>query len=77
MRVLLVEDEARVASFIARGLREQSYAVDVATNGDDALYQAAINAYDAIILDVMIPGKDGFEVCRELRDTGSRVPVLI
>lgn len=77
MRVLLVEDEARMASFIARGLREQSYAVDIATNGDDALYQVAINSYDAIILDVMIPGKDGFEVCRELRDAGARVPVLM
>jgi two-component system copper resistance phosphate regulon response regulator CusR len=77
MRLLLVEDEARVARFIARGLREQAYAVDVATNGEDALYQAAINTYDAIILDVMIPMKDGFTVCRELRAEGSRVPVLM
>ncbi len=77
MRLLLVEDEARVARFIARGLREQAYAVDLATNGDDALYQAAINTYDAIILDVMIPQKDGFAVCRELRAEGSRVPVLM
>ena len=77
MRVLLVEDEARVARFIARGLREQAYAVDLATDGEDALYQAAINTYDAIILDVMIPKKDGFEVCRELRAAGQRVPVLM
>jgi two-component system copper resistance phosphate regulon response regulator CusR len=77
MRLLLVEDEARVARFIARGLREQAYAVDVATNGEDALYQAAINTYDAIILDVMIPLKDGLAVCRELRAEGSRVPVLM
>ncbi|HKR00786.1 MAG TPA: response regulator transcription factor [Pyrinomonadaceae bacterium] len=77
MRLLLVEDEARVARFIARGLREQAYAVDLATNGEDALYQAAINTYDAIILDVMIPQKDGFTVCRELRAEGVRSPVLM
>jgi DNA-binding response OmpR family regulator len=77
MRLLLVEDEARVARFIARGLREQAYAVDLAADGEDALYQAAVNTYDAIILDVMIPKKDGFTVCRELRAAGSRVPVLM
>jgi two-component system copper resistance phosphate regulon response regulator CusR len=77
MRLLLVEDEARMARFIARGLREQAYAVDVATNGEDALYQAAINAYDAIILDVMIPRKDGLTICRELRSKGVRVPVMM
>jgi two-component system copper resistance phosphate regulon response regulator CusR len=77
MRLLLVEDEARMARVIARGLREQAYAVDLATNGEDALYQAAINTYDAIILDVMIPGKDGFAVCRELRAAGQRMPVLM
>jgi two-component system copper resistance phosphate regulon response regulator CusR len=77
MRLLLVEDEARMARFIVRGLREQAYAVDLSTNGEDALYQAAINSYDAIILDVMIPKKDGFAVCRQLRAEGSRVPVLM
>jgi DNA-binding response OmpR family regulator len=77
MRLLLVEDEARVARFIARGLREQAYAVDLAADGEDALYQAAVNSYDAIILDVMLPKKDGFTVCRELRAAGSRVPVLM
>jgi two-component system copper resistance phosphate regulon response regulator CusR len=77
MRLLLVEDEARMARFIVRGLREQAYAVDLATNGEDALYQAAINTYDAIILDVMIPQKDGFTVCRELRAEGLHMPVLM
>lgn len=77
MRLLLVEDDARVARFVARGLREQAYAVDVAGDGEDALYQAAINTYDAIILDVMIPKGDGFHVCRELRAAGTRVPVLM
>jgi heavy metal response regulator len=77
MRILLVEDDARIARFVSRGLREQTYAVDIARDGDDALYKAAVNDYDAVILDVMIPGRDGFEVCRELRATGSSVPVIM
>jgi DNA-binding response OmpR family regulator len=77
MRVLLVEDDVRIARFVAKGLREQSYAVDVNANGDEALYQTEINSYDIVILDVMIPGKDGFEVCRELRKSGKRMPVLM
>jgi len=77
MRLLLVEDDARIARFVAKGLREQAYAVDVAATGDDALYQAAINTYDLVILDVMIPGRDGFEVCRELRKSGQRLPILM
>ena len=72
MRILLVEDEARVADFIARGLREQAYAVDVAPDGEQALYLAAVNQYDLIILDVMLPLKDGYAVCRELRAGGFR-----
>src|SRR6202011_2045464 len=77
MRILLVEDEARMAQAIKRGLRGAAYAVDVARDGEDALYQASINEYDAVILDVMIPKRDGFEVCRELRAQGSRIPVLM
>jgi two-component system copper resistance phosphate regulon response regulator CusR len=77
MRVLLVEDDARIARFVAKGLREQSYAVDVSGDGNGALYQSEINSYDIVILDVMIPGKDGFEVCRELRKSGMRMPVLM
>ena len=77
MRVLLVEDEPQAARMLSKGLREQAYAVDVARDGQQALYQAAITEYDAIVLDVMIPGLDGFEVCRELRRTGSHVPVLM
>jgi DNA-binding response OmpR family regulator len=73
----LVEDESRVAGFIARGLREHAYAVDIAPDGETALYQAAVNAYDIVILDVMLPVKDGNEVCRELRRKGSRVPILM
>jgi two-component system copper resistance phosphate regulon response regulator CusR len=77
VRILLVEDEARVASFIARGLREQSYAVDIADDGATALYQAAINRYDLVILDVMLPSQDGFSVCRELRANQFRSPILM
>jgi two-component system copper resistance phosphate regulon response regulator CusR len=77
MRVLVVEDDPRIARFVAKGLREQSYAVDVVGSGEDALYQAAINTYDLAILDVMIPPPDGFEVCRELRKSGQRLPILI
>jgi DNA-binding response OmpR family regulator len=77
MRVLLVEDDARIARFVAKGLREQSYAVDLATKGDDALYQAEINSYDLFILDVMIPVLDGFAVCRKLRESGIRAPILM
>jgi two-component system copper resistance phosphate regulon response regulator CusR len=77
MRLLLVEDDARIARFVAKGLREQAYAVDAVANGDDALYQAAINTYDLIVLDVMIPGRDGFAVCRELRAAGQKIPILM
>lgn len=77
MRILLVEDEPDVARLLAKGLREQTHAVDVATDGEAASYQIHVNDYDLVILDVMLPHKDGFEVCRELRDAGSPVPVLM
>jgi DNA-binding response OmpR family regulator len=77
MRLLLVEDDPRIARFVAKGLRDQAYAVDVASTGDEALYQAAINAYDVVVLDVMIPAPDGFAVCRELRSAGQRMPILM
>lgn len=77
MRLLLVEDDPGVLRFVLKGLREQAYAVDTATTGDDALYQAEINTYDLIILDVMIPGRDGFAVCQQIRKTGNRVPILM
>jgi two-component system copper resistance phosphate regulon response regulator CusR len=77
VRILLVEDESRVAGFIAKGLREQAYAVDIASDGEQALYQAAVNQYDIVILDVMLPVKDGHTVCRELRASGVRTPILM
>jgi len=77
MRILLVEDEPRMANVIAKGLREQSYAVDVVQDGDAGLYQTSINDYDAIILDVLLPQRNGFEVCRELRARGNATPILM
>jgi DNA-binding response OmpR family regulator len=77
MRLLLVEDDPGVLRFVLKGLREQAYAVDTAATGDDALYQAEINTYDLIILDVMIPGRDGFAVCKEIRESGQRTPILM
>ena len=77
MRILLVEDEPRMADVIAKGLREQSYAVDVAQDGAAGLYQTSINDYDVIVLDVLLPERDGYEVCRELRQRGDSTPVLM
>jgi len=77
MRILLVEDEPRMANVIAKGLREHSYAVDVATDGDAALYQTSINDYDLLLLDVLLPHRNGFEVCRELRSRGDTTPILM
>ncbi|MEP7212927.1 MAG: response regulator [Acidobacteriota bacterium] len=77
MRVLLVEDDFRIASFIAKGLRENSYAVDIAVDGGEATYMAAINPYDFFILDVNLPGKDGFQICTELRESGNSKPILM
>lgn len=77
MRVLLVEDDRRIASFISKGLRENAYAVDTAQDGDEATYMASINPYDLFILDVNLPRKDGFAVCSELRGNGNAKPILM
>ena len=77
MRVLVVEDEVKMGSLLRRGLVEEGHAADVARTGDDALWMAASVDYDAIVLDVMLPGRDGFEVCRELRERGVWAPVLM
>jgi DNA-binding response OmpR family regulator len=77
MRILLVEDEPTAARFIAKGLREATYAVDVTADGASAAEQCQQYDYDAIVLDVMLPGRDGLSVCRELRASGSDVPVLM
>jgi len=77
VRVLVIEDEAKLANVIARGLREEGYAVDIAGRGEDALWMAGAAAYDAILLDVRLPGADGFEVCRRLRELGIWSPLLM
>ena len=77
MRVLLVEDEVRIADFITRGLSEQGYAVDAASDGNEALQWADVADFDLIILDVMLPGRNGIEVCRSLRERGVRTPILM
>lgn len=77
MRVLLVEDEKRVSNFVSRGLSEEGFAVDVASEGKEALLKAEINPYDLIILDVMIPELDGISVCRELRKKKHQAPILM
>jgi len=77
MRILLIEDERSAAQMLAKGLREQGYAVDVAADGADGSYRAALNPYDLILLDVMLPRKSGLAICRELRESGSSVPILM
>lgn len=77
MRALVVEDEARTAALLRRGLEEEGYAVDMAADGPEAVWRANEFGYDVVILDVMLPGFDGFEVCRRLRSSGCWVPVLI
>jgi two-component system, OmpR family, response regulator len=77
MRILVVEDELKMASLLQRGLVEEAHAADVARTGDDALWMARAVEYDAIVLDVMLPGPNGFEVCRQLREAGVWSPVLM
>ena len=77
MRILLVEDEPSAARMLAKGLREHAYAVDIAPDGERATYQTSINDYDLIILDVLLPIKDGFQTCREIRASGSAVPIIM
>jgi len=77
MRLLVVEDDAKLARVLARGLRQEGYHVDLARTGDDALEQATGSDYDALVLDVMLPGLDGFTVCRSLRKRDRRMPVLM
>jgi two-component system OmpR family response regulator len=77
MRVLIVEDNVRMASAIRRGLKADGVIADVATKGEDALWMAASTDFDAIVLDVMLPGIDGFETCRRLREDGVWVPIIM
>jgi two-component system OmpR family response regulator len=77
MRVLVVEDEKKLGELLGRGLREEGYAADLADRGEDALWMARAVPYDAIVLDVMLPGVDGFEICRRLRRDEVWTPVLM
>ncbi len=77
MRILLVEDEPDAAALLARGLRERAFAVDVAADGNAAVEKAFVNTYDLVILDLLLPGKNGVTVCREIRASGSAVPILM
>jgi DNA-binding response OmpR family regulator len=77
MRVLVVEDEVKMAGLLKRGLEEEGYAVDLVRNGADAVWMGTENAYDAIVLDVMLPDLDGFEICRRLRAEGRWAPVVM
>ena len=77
MRVLVIEDEKKVASFIKRGLEQESYAVDVAHDGIDGQHYAEVNDYDAIILDIMLPGKSGLDLLKEIKEKGVEAPVLL
>lgn len=77
MQILIVEDEEKIANFLRRGLMEESYAVDIAGDGEDALYKFEINEYDLIILDLMIPKVDSITVCWKIREININIPVLI
>ncbi|HQO57608.1 MAG TPA: response regulator transcription factor [Candidatus Omnitrophota bacterium] len=77
MRILLVEDEVKIANFIERGLKEENYIVDVASDGEKAMFLAETNPYDLIILDIMLPQIDGLTICRELRKKKINIPILM
>jgi len=77
MRILVVEDDKKVGRFLEKGLQEEQYAVDICRDGADALYFAQTNTYDVIILDIMLPGKDGFTICREMRENSILTPVIM
>ena len=77
MRILLVEDEKKISSFIERSLKEEHYVVDVAPDGEEGLFLADVNPYDLIILDLMLPKKDGLSICKELRSKKNSTPILM
>src|SRR2546426_8231087 len=77
MRLLVVDDEPRMAALLKRGFGEEGYAVDVATDGTEALWLGSENPYDAIVLDLMLPGIDGIEVCRQLRESQRWAPIIM
>ncbi len=77
MKILIIEDDIKIINFLKKGLEEECYIVDYSTNGDEGLYQARVNQYDLILLDVMLPIKDGMEVCRSLRASNIQTPIIM
>lgn len=77
MQVLIIEDDERIANFLRRGLLEESYAIDIAKDGEEALYKFFINEYDLVILDLMIPKTDGITVCQKIRESNTHIPILV
>ena len=77
MRILLVEDDRKAAALLTRGLQEEGFVVDVASTGEDGEEKATVNEYDVLVLDWLLPGKDGLAVCRALRDSGNSIPILM
>jgi len=77
MRILAIEDEEKITSLIQRGLKQHKWVVDVAKDGEEGLFMAEVNPYDAIILDIMLPKKDGMSLCQELRKSGVNTPILM
>ncbi len=77
MKILIIEDDEKIVNFLKKGLQEESYSVDYSLNGDEGIYLASVNTYDLILLDIMIPVKDGIEVCKTLREEKINTPIIM
>ena len=77
MKILIIEDDIKIINFLKKGLEEEFYVVDYSTNGDEGIYLANVNNYDLILLDIMLPIKDGFEVCKNLRSSNITTPIIM
>ncbi|RXJ77647.1 DNA-binding response regulator [Arcobacter sp. F155] len=77
MKILIIEDDEKIVNFLKKGLEEESYSVDYSLNGDEGIYLASVNDYDLILLDIMLPIKDGIEVCKNLRADGINTPIIM
>ena len=77
MKILIIEDDEKIVSFLKKGLIEECYVVDSATNGDEGLYLASVNEYDLILLDIQLPLKDGIEVCKSIRASNNQTPIIM
>ena len=77
MKILIIEDDIKIINFLKKGLEEECYVVDYSTNGDEGLYLATVNNYDLILLDIMLPIKDGFEVCKNIRTSNITTPIIM